>query len=73
MAHNLYSPKLSEDVIRALYREAKKRRRPMTKLANEFLREALQDEINSGNNSAAAENASNYSTTKDSVPGQRVT
>jgi hypothetical protein len=71
MAHKLYSPQLSEDVIRALYREAKKRRRPMTKLANEFLREALQDEITAGNNSAAAEVVATYSTTRDPVTDQQ--
>jgi len=41
MARNLYSPKLSDDVVRALYREGQRRRMPMTRLADELLRRAL--------------------------------
>jgi hypothetical protein len=41
MQRTLYSPKLSDDVIRLLYREGKQRRMPMTRLADLLLREAL--------------------------------
>lgn len=43
MPRNLYSPKLSEDVVRALYREGLRRRMPMTRLADDLLRDALVD------------------------------
>jgi hypothetical protein len=43
MPRNLYSPRLSDDVIRSLYREAKRRRQPMTVVADELLRKSLAD------------------------------
>jgi hypothetical protein len=43
MPKNLYSPRLSDDVVRALYREGLRRRMPMTRLADDLLREALVD------------------------------
>ena len=43
MPRNLYSPKLSDDVVRGLYREGLRRRMPMTRLADELLRSALSD------------------------------
>ena len=43
MSRNLYSPKLSDDVVRALYREGLRRRMPMTRVADELLRDALAD------------------------------
>jgi len=41
MSRTLYSPRLSDDVIRSLYREGQRRRMPMTRLADELLRQAL--------------------------------
>ena len=41
MPRNLYSPKLSDDVIRALYREGQRRRMPMTRVADDLLRQSL--------------------------------
>lgn len=41
MSRTLYSPRLSDDVVRALYTEGKRRRMPMTRLADELLRQAL--------------------------------
>ncbi len=41
MSRTLYSPRLSDDVVRALYREGQRRRMPMTSLADLLLREAL--------------------------------
>jgi len=41
MQRNLYSPRLSDDVVRALYREGKRRRVPMTRLADDLLRQSL--------------------------------
>jgi hypothetical protein len=41
MPRSLYSPKLSDDVVRALYREGQRRRMPMTRLADELLRQSL--------------------------------
>ena len=41
MQRNLYSPKLSDDVVRALYREGQRRRMPMTRLADDLLRQSL--------------------------------
>lgn len=45
MPRSLYSPKLSDDVIRALYREGQRRRVPMTRLADELLRRSLGGEF----------------------------
>lgn len=42
MSRNLYSPRLSDDVVRALYREGLRRRMPMTRLADELLRDSLR-------------------------------
>ena len=41
MPRTLYSPRLSDDVVRALYREGQRQGQPMTRLADEMLREAL--------------------------------
>ena len=41
MPRTLYSPRLSDDVVRALYREGQRRGTPMTRLADELLRQAL--------------------------------
>ena len=41
MPRTLYSPRLSNDVVRALYREGQRRRMPMTRLADELLRQGL--------------------------------
>jgi hypothetical protein len=43
MPRNLYSPRLSDDVVRALYREGQRQRKPMTRLADELLRRALAE------------------------------
>ncbi len=40
-----YSPQLSRLVVCALYHEAKAKRKPMTRLADELLREALQNTV----------------------------
>ena len=42
MSRSLYSPKLSDDVVRALYREGRRRKIPMTRLADEMLRQSLE-------------------------------
>jgi hypothetical protein len=41
MARTLYSPRFSDDVVRRLYQEAKRRGIPMTRLADELLRQSL--------------------------------
>jgi len=41
MPRNLYSPRLSDDVVRALYREGLRRRMPMTRVADDLLRQSL--------------------------------
>lgn len=41
MQRNLYSPRLSNDVVRTLYREGRRRGMPMTRLADLLLRDAL--------------------------------
>jgi hypothetical protein len=43
MPRNLYSPRLSDDVVRALYRAGKRQRKPMTVVADELLRSALAE------------------------------
>ncbi len=43
MPRNLYSPRLSDDVVRSLYREGQRQRKPMTRLADELLRVALAE------------------------------
>ncbi|MEO5915800.1 MAG: hypothetical protein ABIS50_16310 [Luteolibacter sp.] len=45
MPRNLYSPRLSDDVVRALYREGQRRRVPMTCLADDLLRESFRSII----------------------------
>jgi hypothetical protein len=42
MSKTLYSPRLSDDVVRALYREGQRRRMPMTRLADDLLRQSLE-------------------------------
>ena len=41
MPRTLYTPRLSDDVVRALYREALRRRKPMTVVADLLLRQSL--------------------------------
>ena len=41
MSRTLYSPRLSDDVVRALYREGLRRRQPMTVVADTLLRQSL--------------------------------
>ena len=41
MPRTLYSPRLSDVVVRRLYLEGQRRRIPMTRLADQLLREAL--------------------------------
>ena len=41
MRQSPYSPQLSADVVHALYHEGQRRRMPMTRLADELLRQAL--------------------------------
>ena len=41
MPRNLYSPKLSDDVVRSLYRESLRRRQPMTVVADTLLGQSL--------------------------------
>jgi hypothetical protein len=43
MPRNLYSPRLSDDVVRALYREGQRQQKPMTRVADELLRNALAE------------------------------
>ena len=43
MPRNLYWPRLSDDVVRALYRAGQRQRKPMTRLADELLRSALAE------------------------------
>ena len=43
MPRNLYSPRLSDDVVRTLYREGQRQRKPMTVVADELLRNALAE------------------------------
>ena len=43
MPRSLYSSRLSDDVVRALYREGQRQRKPMTRLADELLRRALAE------------------------------
>ena len=46
MSRTLYSPRLSDDVVRALYREGQRRRLPMTRLADDLLRHSLSAALN---------------------------
>lgn len=48
MPRTLYSPRLYDDVIRLLYREGRRRRKPMTQVADELLRQALGSAKSSG-------------------------
>ena len=41
MPRTLYTPRLSDDVVRALYREAQRRRQPMTVVADDLLRQVI--------------------------------
>jgi hypothetical protein len=42
MSRNLSSPRLSDDVVRALYREGQRRQMPMTRLADDLLRQSFR-------------------------------
>lgn len=57
MPRSLYSPRLSDDVVRALYREGQRRRKPMTVVADELLRNALADALIHEPVSSVAENS----------------
>ena len=46
MSRTLYSPCLSDDVVRALYREGLRRRQPMTVVADTLLRQSLSSIAN---------------------------
>ena len=65
MPRNLYSPKLSDDVVRALYREGLRRRMPMTRLADDLLRDALADVPILVAVSSVAEDVVRYRTSRD--------
>jgi hypothetical protein len=65
MSRKLYSPRLSDDVVRALYREGLRRRMPMTRLADQLLREALADVPLLVAVSAVGENVVPYRTGRD--------
>jgi hypothetical protein len=65
MSRNLYSPRLSDDVVRALYREGLRRRMPMTRLADELLREALAEVPLLVAVSGVGENVVPYRTSRD--------
>jgi hypothetical protein len=65
MSRNLYSPRLSDDVVRSLYREGLRRRIPMTRLADELLREALADIPPLVAVSGVCENVVPYRTSRD--------
>jgi len=45
MPRNLYTPRLSDDVVRALYREGLRQRKPMTIVADTLLRQALNQAL----------------------------
>ena len=42
----MYSPKIKEDLVAKLYKVAKEKGLPMTKLVDEILRDALNGKIN---------------------------
>jgi len=65
MPRNLYSPKLSDDVVRSLYREGLRRRLPMTRLADDLLRTALADTPVLVAVPSLAEDATPYRTSRD--------
>ncbi len=44
----MYSPKISEELIRYLYHKAKEEKIPMTELVNKIIRKAIQDETSEG-------------------------
>ena len=39
----MYSPKISEEVIPILYKIAKQRKQPMTRIVNEILKKAVKN------------------------------
>ena len=53
MPRTLYSPRLSDDVVRSLYRAAKRRRMPMTRLADELILAGLAKDDSSAHGAAA--------------------
>lgn len=40
----MYSPRIAEDLIPLLYRAAKAKKMPMTRVVNEILRQALEED-----------------------------
>ena len=69
MPRTLYSPRLSDDVVRALYREGKRRRLPMTRLADELIMTALAMTMTS-TESTTPEEASQFPEVI-SIPGKQ--
>jgi hypothetical protein len=65
MPRSLYSPKLSDDVVRRLYREGQRRRMPMTRLADDLLREAFAEVPGLVAVSSVAEDVVPYRTSRD--------
>lgn len=41
----MYSPEIAKDLIPILYRIGKEKKKPMTKIVDEILRKALQEDI----------------------------
>jgi hypothetical protein len=66
MPRTLYSPRLSDDVVRALYRECQRQRKPMTRLADELLRGALAKTTETEPLHCVADNIIPYRTRFDS-------
>jgi hypothetical protein len=45
----MYSPQISEDLIPLIYRRAKEKKKPMTRIVDEILRESLTGEEQDSN------------------------
>ena len=65
MPRNLYSSKLSDDVVKCLYREGRRRSIPMTRLADDLLRTALSDVRHLAIVPSGADNVIPYRTSRD--------
>jgi hypothetical protein len=66
MPRTLYSPRLSDDVVRALYREGQRRRMPMTNVADVLLRQALGNTANAPQLSSVCEDSPQIGATEKS-------
>lgn len=69
MPRTLYSPRLSDNVVRTLYREGRRRKIPMTRLADELILAALA--MSDSDDEQTTSRKSTESSVADFSPGKQ--